>query len=87
MFSVSTLFCLVIDKLSNCLALAEIQLYYLFFVRRARPFLFFSIDVVLPHFCVISFSFFSPFTFFVTTFFLTLEKIPLGHGYLRVTIT
>ena len=91
MFSVSTSFCLVLDKLSNCLALADIQLFYLFLMRRDRPYLYFSIDVVLPRFCVTSNSFLSPFTFFLSHFkcyvLLTLEKIPLGQGYLLVTVT
>ena len=63
MFSVSTSFCLVLDKLSNCLALADIQLFYLFPMRGNRPYLFFSVDVVLSRFCVTSFSFLSPLTF------------------------
>lgn len=63
MFSVSTSFCLVLDKLSNCLALADIQLLYLFLIRCDRPYFYFSIDVVLLRFCVTSNSFLSPFTF------------------------
>ena len=63
MFSVSTSFFLVLDKLSNCLALADIQLLYLFLIRCDGPYFYFSIDVVLLRFCVTSNSFLSPFTF------------------------
>ena len=57
---------LILLGLSNCLALADIQLLYLFLIRCDRPYFYFSIDVVLLRFCVTSNSFLSPFTFFVT---------------------
>lgn len=54
---------ILLDKLSNSLALADIQLLYLFLIRCGRPYFYFSIDVVLLRFCVTSNSFLSPFTF------------------------
>lgn len=49
MFSVSTSFCLVLDKLSNCLAMADIQLLYLFLIWCDRPYF----TLVLMLFCCV----------------------------------